>query len=82
MGGTRFTEGMGGIIKTADSNVWQVLCVDAMLLSLAAAISNRIYRSNDLSGRIVKSREASLQLDRLQTLLELGQVSAGDAIKQ
>jgi C4-type Zn-finger protein len=50
--------------------------------SRAAAISNRIYRSNDLSGRIVKSREASLQLDRLQTLLELGQVSAGDAIKQ
>jgi hypothetical protein len=82
LGGTRFTEGVSGMLNTVDSNIWQVLCLGAMLLSLAAAITTGMYRSNDTGGRLEKSREASIQLDRLQTLLELGQVTAGDAIKQ
>ncbi len=82
LGGPRFTEGVGSMLNTADSNVWQVLCLGAMILSLAAAILSGIYRSSDISGRLLKSQEASARLDGLQTLLEFGQISAGDAVKQ
>lgn len=82
LGGTTFTEAIQSILRIADdSPVWRVLCLSAMLLSIATVISTNLYKSYDMSARLAKAQAAGALLSGLETLIEFGQMPAQDAAR-
>jgi hypothetical protein len=82
LGGTSFTAGVQqALALPAESLVWRVLCLLAMITSLVAAISTNLYKSNDVAGRLSRAETGNAQLEALEATVEFGQIPIGDALK-
>ncbi|MFH5832107.1 hypothetical protein ACG2F4_09535 [Halalkalibaculum sp. DA3122] len=73
MGGSGFIEAAKGVVSFGIP-VWQVLCLLATLLSMAAVISNGLLKSDDISSKIAQVRSCDAKLEGLETMLELNQI--------
>jgi hypothetical protein len=83
LGGTKFTGSTSAILGLAsDSIVWQVLCLGAVVLSLAAAIISNMNKSTESATRLAKAQTAAVLLERLEMNLALDQVTVDAAAKQ
>jgi hypothetical protein len=82
VGGEGFTDGVQGALSLAnESTVWRALCILATIVSLIAAITTNLSRSQDTAERIASAEAVNAELEGLQTLVEFGQVPVLDAVK-
>ncbi|MET3919917.1 hypothetical protein [Arthrobacter sp. UYEF20] len=81
-GGTGFTEALQGIFSLGDDSVvWRVLCLLAVLLSVAAALATNFANSHSLSDRVSAAETVNAQLEGLQDTLSFGHIAVDDALK-
>ena len=78
VGGGGFIEAAKGIISFGIP-VWQVLCLLATFLSMAAVITNGMLKSKDLASKIAQVRGCDAKLEGLETMLELEQIDLQQA---
>jgi MFS family permease len=79
-GGVTFAEAVQRIFSLSGSSiVWRVLCLVAMLVSLVAAISAHLNKSQDMAAQLSAAEACNAELEGLQTLVEFAQLSVGDA---
>ncbi len=82
LGGTTFTEGVQRMLGIAnDSSVWRVLCLFALILSVAATVATNLYRSGDIATRLAKAQASNALLAGLETSIEFGQLPVAEAAK-
>jgi hypothetical protein len=82
VGGDSFSRSVQqGLGLSTDSIVWRVLCVAALLVSVAAAVLTNIGKSEDAVGRLSTAEAANAELEGLTTLLEFGQLPVEEAVK-
>ncbi len=82
-GGTRFAETVQqGTPLPQASNVWQVLCLGALVVSVTAAVSAQLNKANDLTSRIGAAEAAGVMLEGLRTRLEYGRLSVKDGAEE
>jgi hypothetical protein len=82
-GGTRFAETVQqGVSLPHPSNVWRVLCLGALVVSITAAVSAQLNKANDLSTRIGAAEAAGVMLEGLRTRLEYGRLSVKDGAEE
>ncbi|MGH3719627.1 MAG: Scr1 family TA system antitoxin-like transcriptional regulator [Pseudonocardiaceae bacterium] len=80
-GGLTFVQAVQKALSLSESSiVWRVLCLGAVLVSLAAAISVNLYKSSDLTARIGAAESCNAGLEGLQELLEFGQLAVRDVL--
>jgi hypothetical protein len=83
LGGTRFTDATSNVLNVPDNSlVWRGLCLLAMVLSIVVAVATNMYKSHDVAARLAKAEATNVALEGLETLVEFGQVSTADAVKQ
>ena len=81
MGGQTFSETVrNGLSLSQDSTVWRTLCIGALIVSLVAAISANLMKSQDLIARLSAAEACNAELEGLQTLLEFQQLPLKDAV--
>ena len=81
VGGTRFTSSVQGIFSLADDSiVWRVLCLAAVLLSLAAALSTNLANSHAVAAQVSAAEACNAELDGLDAALAFGHLSTDDAV--
>ncbi|WP_427133443.1 hypothetical protein [Pseudarthrobacter sp. S9] len=82
VGGTGFTEAAAGVFGLSDDSVvWRVLCLLAVVLSVAAALATNFATSHSLADRVSAAETCSAQLEGLQVALSFGQIAIDDAVK-
>ncbi|WP_427015428.1 hypothetical protein ACQCSX_11350 [Pseudarthrobacter sp. P1] len=82
LGGKSFTATVQGSLGIEDSStVWRVLCLVALLVSVAAAVATNLSKSRDLDGRVTAAETCNAELEGLETMLEFGQLPLQDAVK-
>ncbi len=82
LGGESFANVLGQSFSLArNSLVWQGLCLGAMVVSVVAAISTNMNKSQETTVRLSTAEACSAELEGLQTLIEFGQLSVQDAVK-
>lgn len=82
IGGQSFADTLGQTFSLSrNSLVWQVLCLAAMVISIVAAISTNMNKSQETAVRLSIAEACSAELEGLQTLMEFGQLSVQDAVK-
>ncbi|MGH3774064.1 MAG: hypothetical protein ACRDRW_22180 [Pseudonocardiaceae bacterium] len=80
VGGVTFARAVqNGLGWAESSSVWRLLCFTAVVVSLAAAISTNLNKSNDLTARIGVAESCNADLEGLCTLVEFGELSVKDA---
>jgi hypothetical protein len=80
LGGLSFAETVQrGLSLSESSIVWRVLCLVAMLVSLVAAISANLNKSQDMAAQLSAAEACDTELEGLQTLVEFGQLPVHDA---
>lgn len=83
LGGEPFAESVATTLALPnDSVVWRSLCFLALGVSLVAAITTNLARSQDTERKIAAAESANAELEGLRTLVAFGQVSVGDAATQ
>lgn len=83
LGGTRFSDGAAILFSLpSDSMVWRGLCFIAMILSIVAAVATNMYKSQDVAARLAAAEACNAGLEGLETLVQFGQISVADAVKQ
>ncbi|MDP9885835.1 hypothetical protein J2W21_003360 [Sinomonas atrocyanea] len=81
-GGTRFTEAVKNLFALPDDSVvWRVLCLAAVLLSLAAAVATNLANSANLASQVSAAEACLGELEGLQLSLSLGNVPLEDVIQ-
>jgi hypothetical protein len=81
-GGENFTDTVGDLFQlTNDSIVWQVLCLLAVFVSVAAAVLTNIGKSQDDVAKLSSAEAASAELEGLSSLLQFGHLTVDDAVK-
>jgi hypothetical protein len=81
-GGTGFTEALKGVFSLGDDSiVWRVLCLFAVLLSVAAALSTNFANSHSIADRVSAAETANAQLEGLRDTLSFGHIDTGEALK-
>jgi hypothetical protein len=78
IGGNGFVDSFKNIMSFGVP-IWQVLCLIATALSVAAVVINGVLKSDDMSAKIISTRNCDAKLEGLETMLELGQVSVEQA---
>jgi hypothetical protein len=82
VGGESFSHSVQhGLALGSDSIVWRVLCLAALVVSIAAAVLTNIGRSEDAVGRLSTAEAANAELEGLTTMLEFGQLPVEEAVK-
>jgi hypothetical protein len=82
LGGESFAESVQQTLDLrADSIVWQVLCLAALLVSVGAAVMTNIAKSQDADARLSTVEAVNAELEGLTTLLHYGHLSVQDAVK-
>lgn len=61
--------------------MWRTLCLAATLVSLVAAISVQLNKSQDMASQLSAAEACNTELEGLRTLLEFGQLPVRDAIE-
>lgn len=80
LGGRSFAEAVQRAFSLPDSSfVWRILCLFAVLVSLVAAISVQLNKSQEMSAQLSAAEACNAELEGLQTLLEFAQLSVSDA---
>ncbi len=83
LGGERFTEGAQQLLSLpAESAVWRVLCLLAMICSITAAVSTNMSRSHSGAEQVSKAEAGNAKLEGLEVLVMLGQLPIAEAVKQ
>jgi hypothetical protein len=81
-GGTDFTEAVQALFSLESSSVvWRVLCLGAVLLSVAAALATNFANSHSLADRVSAAETCRAQLEGLQDTLNFGNIAVDDALK-
>ncbi|WP_369255257.1 hypothetical protein [Geodermatophilus amargosae] len=82
-GGTRFADNVKeGLSLEQTSQVWQVLCLGALVVSVTAAVSAQLNKANDLTSRIGAAEAAGVMLDGLRTRLEYGRLPVKEGAEE
>ncbi|MHA7269341.1 hypothetical protein [Arthrobacter sp. HLT1-20] len=82
VGGSRFTESVQEVFSLRDDSVvWRVLCLAAVLLSLAAAVATNLANSHALSAQVTAAEAASAELDGLESALKFGTLPTDNAVE-
>ncbi|WP_104091122.1 hypothetical protein [Arthrobacter sp. GMC3] len=82
VGGTRFTGAVQGIFSLRDdSTVWRVLCLAAVILSLAAALATNLANSHSLAQQVSAAEACSAELDGLESALQFGHLPIDNAVE-
>jgi hypothetical protein len=82
LGGETFSVGVADSLSLpSDSIVWRSLCFLALAVSIVAAITTNLSRSQDTAHRIASAEAANSELEGLRTLVEFGQIPIGEAAK-
>ncbi|MDQ4103161.1 MAG: hypothetical protein M3186_05445 [Actinomycetota bacterium] len=81
-GGVPFTEAVQrGLSLSSSSIVWRALCLAATLVSLVAAISVHLNRSQEMTAQLSAAEACNTELEGLQALLEFAQLPVHDAVE-
>jgi hypothetical protein len=82
LGGESFTERISTSLGLpADSVVWRVLCLGALVVSIAAAVLTNLGKTQDASARLSTVEAVDGELEGLSLLLEYGDLSVQDGVK-
>lgn len=82
LGGEPFARSVQGALSLpAESVVWRTLCLLALGVSMVAAISTNLVKSNNAAGRVTAAEACNGELEGLQTLVQFGQVPVNDAVR-
>jgi cytochrome bd-type quinol oxidase subunit 2 len=82
LGGESFaTSVQNGLGLSTDSLVWRVLCLLALVVSVAAAVLANIAKSQDDDARLSTAEAANAELEGLATLLQFGDLSVEDGVR-
>ncbi|MGO4384981.1 hypothetical protein [Specibacter sp. RAF43] len=82
VGGTRFTGAVQGIFSLHDDSiVWRVLCLAAVLLSLAAALATNLANSHAVAAQVTAAEACSAELDGLVSALAFGHLPTDNAVE-
>jgi MFS family permease len=80
-GGLTFVQAVQESLSLSQSSaVWRTLCFAALLVSLVAAISANLNKSNNLLARIGVAEACNADLEGLQALVEFGDLPVKDAV--
>jgi hypothetical protein len=83
LGGKDFiTLAVGSVNAKEAADVWQPLCLLAMIASIVAAISANLSKSKNAEARILNAEVCNAELDALQAAVEFQQIQLEDAVKQ
>lgn len=82
LGREKFVQSMQSLFNAPDVNVWGVLCLLAMLLSIVTAVITNMIKSQISSENLVKAQTARVLLEKLETSLEFEQLPVAEATKQ
>jgi hypothetical protein len=83
LGGKDFMSAAVRFIDGAEApDVWQPLCLLAMIASIVAAISANLSKSKNAEARILNAEVCNAELDALQAAVEFQQIPLEDAVKQ
>lgn len=81
-GGTDFTQAVQAAFSLESSSVvWRVLCLGAVLLSVAAALATNFANSHSLADRVSAAETCRAQLEGLQDTLSFGNIAVDEALK-
>lgn len=81
LGGTKFTAAIQGVFALDESSVvWRVLCLAAVLLSLAAALATNFATSSAVTDRVTAAEACQMELEGLQAALDFGHLDVDDAV--
>jgi hypothetical protein len=82
VGGETFSQSVQhNLGLSSDSLVWRVLCLAALVVSIASAVLTNMGKSDDAAGRLGTAEAANAELEGLTTLLEFGQLPVEEAVK-
>ncbi|NMH96288.1 hypothetical protein HF526_02960 [Pseudonocardia sp. K10HN5] len=82
-GGEKFAEAVqDGLRLGSDSTVWRLLCLAALIVSVVAAVTTNLAKSQDMGARIVAAEAANAELEGLQTTLQFGHLPLDEAVKR
>jgi hypothetical protein len=62
--------------------IWQLLCLGAMMCSIAATIATNMAKSHETTTRLMQAQACDAKLEGLETLVEMRKVDIGDASEQ
>lgn len=80
LGGLSFAESVQQVLSLPESSiVWRVLCLLALLVSLVAAVSVHLNKSQEMSAQLSAAEACNAELEGLHTLLEFAQLPVSDA---
>ncbi|MBT1001421.1 hypothetical protein KIH31_02290 [Paenarthrobacter sp. DKR-5] len=81
-GGKKFTEAIQGLFSLSDDSVvWRLLCLAAVVLSVAAAVATNLANSTNVAAQVTAAETCNAELEGLQLSLSLGQLPLEDAIQ-
>ncbi|MFI7060638.1 hypothetical protein ACIBL3_06625 [Kribbella sp. NPDC050124] len=81
--GVTFTKRVqGGLSLDNPADVWQPLCLAALIVSLISVISSNLSKSQDLSARVTAAEVCNTELEGVLTSLQFGHLSVEDAVEQ
>lgn len=81
-GGETFAESVQAALSlSSNSTVWRTLCLVALVVSVVAAISTNLVKSQNATGRVSAAETCGGELEGLQTLVQFGQVPVDDAVR-
>jgi len=81
VGGEGFISTAKNVVKFGIP-VWQVLCLAATGLSIAAVITNGMLKSYDYASKIANASRCDAKLEGIEIMLEFDQLNVGEATKQ
>ncbi|NYE72187.1 hypothetical protein [Microlunatus parietis] len=81
-GGPGFTQTVTDLVGLQQTSiVWQVLCLMALIVSVATTVTINLANSQQLSSRVAAAETCSAELDGLRTLIDFGQIPVGEAAR-
>lgn len=82
VGGTKFTTGVQALFSLQDgSTVWRMLCLGAVLFSLAAALATGLANSHEVAAHVSAAEACSAELAGLEAALSIGHLPLDDAVQ-
>ncbi|WP_285245763.1 hypothetical protein [Pseudarthrobacter sp. fls2-241-R2A-127] len=81
-GGSGFSNAVADIFSLGDDSVvWRVLCLLAMIFSVAAALATTFATSRAVADKVSAAETCAVQLAGLSVSLDIGRVDIDDAVK-
>ncbi|MET3812301.1 hypothetical protein [Arthrobacter sp. UYEF3] len=82
VGGTGFTHAVAKLFSLGDDSiVWRVLCLLAVVLSVAAALATNFATSRSVADRVSAAETCNAQLEGLAVSLDIGHIDVDEAFK-